>query len=106
MEEHKAVSPEERLDARIELLVKEKELTRLRDAVSAQRRALPWVTIEKGYVFDAPEGRVTLSDLFDFCRTWPDQTEVTIPACTSSKKTPANRLAKPSPPGSTPSPKH
>jgi predicted dithiol-disulfide oxidoreductase (DUF899 family) len=46
-------------------LKKEKELTRLRDAVSAQRRALPWVKIEKEYVFNAPEGGVTLSDLFD-----------------------------------------
>jgi predicted dithiol-disulfide oxidoreductase (DUF899 family) len=38
-------------------LIKEKELTRLHDAISAERRALPWVTIEKEYVFDAPEGR-------------------------------------------------
>jgi predicted dithiol-disulfide oxidoreductase (DUF899 family) len=65
MEQHKVVSPQEWLDARIELLVKEKELTRLRDAIAAQRRALPWVAIEKEYVFDAPEGPVTLSDLFD-----------------------------------------
>jgi predicted dithiol-disulfide oxidoreductase (DUF899 family) len=65
MEQHKVVSPEVWLEARIKLLTKEKELTRLRDAISAQRRALPWVTIEQEYVFDAPEGRVTLSDLFD-----------------------------------------
>jgi predicted dithiol-disulfide oxidoreductase (DUF899 family) len=65
MEQHEVASPKQWLDARIELLVKEKELTRLRDAVSAQRRALPWVAIEKDYVFDAPDGRVTLSDLFD-----------------------------------------
>jgi len=65
MELHKVVSSEEWLDARIELLRKEKEITRLRDAVSAERRALPWVRIEKEYVFDAPEGKVSLADLFD-----------------------------------------
>jgi predicted dithiol-disulfide oxidoreductase (DUF899 family) len=65
MEQHKVVSPDEWLDARVELLRKEKEMTRLRDAISAQRRALPWVRIEKEYVFDAPEGPVSLSDLFD-----------------------------------------
>jgi predicted dithiol-disulfide oxidoreductase (DUF899 family) len=65
MEQHKVVSPEEWLDARIKLLRKEKELTRQRDAISAERRALPWVTIERQYAFDAPEGRVTLSGLFD-----------------------------------------
>jgi len=42
-------------------LRKEKEITRLRDAVSAERRALPWVRIEKEYVFDAPEGKVSLA---------------------------------------------
>jgi predicted dithiol-disulfide oxidoreductase (DUF899 family) len=65
MKEHEVVSPDEWLAARMELLIKEKELMRLRDAISAQRRALPWVRIEKEYVFDAPEGRVRLSDLFD-----------------------------------------
>jgi predicted dithiol-disulfide oxidoreductase (DUF899 family) len=54
MEQHQVVSPDEWLDARVELLRKEKEMTRLRDAISAQRRALPWVRIEKEYVFDAP----------------------------------------------------
>jgi len=58
------VSPAEWLAARIELLAKEKELTRARDALNAARRALPWVRVEKDYVFDAPDGTRTLADLF------------------------------------------
>jgi predicted dithiol-disulfide oxidoreductase (DUF899 family) len=59
------VSPAEWLAARIELLAKEKELTRARDALSAARRALPWVRVEKDYVFDTLDGPRTLADLFD-----------------------------------------
>jgi predicted dithiol-disulfide oxidoreductase (DUF899 family) len=62
---HEIVSRADWLVARKELLKREKELTRLRDQVSAQRRALPWVKIDKEYVFDAPEGKVTLADLFE-----------------------------------------
>lgn len=58
------VSPEEWLAARLELLREEKELTRRRDALAARQRALPWVKIEKPYVFDSPRGPVTLADLF------------------------------------------
>lgn len=65
IESPKIVSREESLETRIELLAKEKALTRQRDALSAERRALPWVRIEKEYVFDGPEGEVTLADLFD-----------------------------------------
>ena len=61
----KVVSREEWLAARVELLKKEKELTRARDAVSAERRALPWVKVEKEYIFEAPEGNKTLADLFN-----------------------------------------
>lgn len=61
----KIVSQEKWLEARIELLAREKTLTRQRDALSAERRGLPWVKIEKEYVFDGPEGKVTLADLFD-----------------------------------------
>ncbi|MBV9878553.1 MAG: thioredoxin family protein [Verrucomicrobia bacterium] len=61
---HTAVSPEELLAARKALLAKEKQLTRLRDQVSAERRELPWAKIEKQYVFDGPNGKETLSDLF------------------------------------------
>lgn len=62
--EHEVVSREVWIEARKALLVKEKELTRRRDALNAERRALPWVKVEKSYVFDAPNGKVTLSDLF------------------------------------------
>jgi predicted dithiol-disulfide oxidoreductase (DUF899 family) len=52
------------LEARKALLAKEKEFTKARDALSATRRALPWVKIETPYSFETPEGRETLSDLF------------------------------------------
>jgi predicted dithiol-disulfide oxidoreductase (DUF899 family) len=58
------VSREQWRGQRMALLAREKELTHLRDQVASERRALPWVRIEKDYVFDAPEGRRTLSDLF------------------------------------------
>jgi predicted dithiol-disulfide oxidoreductase (DUF899 family) len=63
--EHTVVSRDEWLAARKELLLREKELTRLRDELNAERRALPWVRIDKEYVFDGPAGRETLADLFD-----------------------------------------
>jgi predicted dithiol-disulfide oxidoreductase (DUF899 family) len=62
--EHPVVSREEWLEARKVLLIKEKEWTRLRDRLSAERRALPWVRIDKEYVFEGPKGRATLADLF------------------------------------------
>src|ERR1700738_5452392 len=65
IEKHAVVSRETWLAARTALLAKEKESPRLRDTLSAERRALPWVKVEKDYVFDAPEGRRTLGDLFD-----------------------------------------
>ncbi|MQY09644.1 DUF899 domain-containing protein [Actinomadura macrotermitis] len=55
---------EEWLAARKELLVKEKELTRARDALNAERRRLPMVRIDKGYVFEGPDGEASLLDLF------------------------------------------
>src|SRR4030095_12357603 len=64
LSEHEIVSPEEWLVARKDLLSNEKQLTRLRDKLAAERRALPWVEIDKEYVFDTPEGKVTLADLF------------------------------------------
>src|SRR6202007_2442695 len=48
-----------------QLLVKEKELTRARDALAAERRRMPWQAVEQDYEFDGPEGRVSLLDLFD-----------------------------------------
>ncbi len=50
--------------ARKELLAAEKEFSRRRDALSAKRRDMPWVKVEKNYVFDSPNGKVSLSDLF------------------------------------------
>jgi len=65
MQQHQIVSRDAWLTARRQLLIREKELTRLRDQLSAERRALPWVKMEKPYVFDGPHGKQTLADLFD-----------------------------------------
>lgn len=62
--QHATVSREAWLDARRDLLTAEKQITHLRDEVARKRRALPWVRIDTGYVFDTPEGPQTLSDLF------------------------------------------
>jgi predicted dithiol-disulfide oxidoreductase (DUF899 family) len=61
---HMIVSQSEWLAARKELLAEEKQLTRQMDAVSAKRRALPWVKIDKDYQFETCKGRVSLADLF------------------------------------------
>jgi predicted dithiol-disulfide oxidoreductase (DUF899 family) len=65
MTAHQVVSRDEWMAARRALLAKEKELTHLNDQLSAARRELPWVRIEKRYVFEGPDGRKTLSDLFE-----------------------------------------
>jgi predicted dithiol-disulfide oxidoreductase (DUF899 family) len=62
---YKVVSEAEWLVARKDLLTREKELTRLRDEVSRHRRELPWVKIETQYVFDGPNGKEILADLFN-----------------------------------------
>ena len=62
---HKIVSRPSGWFARSDLLRREKKLTRLRDEISRDRRELPWVKVEKEYIFDAPEGKVTLADLSD-----------------------------------------
>ena len=59
------VSEAEWLVARKDLLAREKEFTRLRDDLSRHRRALPWVKVEKEYLFESPGGEQTLTDLFD-----------------------------------------
>jgi predicted dithiol-disulfide oxidoreductase (DUF899 family) len=64
MEEHEVVSGAAWESARRELLAKEKEFMRARDALSEARRALPWERVEKRYVFDGPNGEEALSDLF------------------------------------------
>jgi predicted dithiol-disulfide oxidoreductase (DUF899 family) len=58
------VSEPEWEKARLELLVKEKEVTRAQDALAAERRRMPWLAVEKEYAFDGPEGTVSLVDLF------------------------------------------
>jgi predicted dithiol-disulfide oxidoreductase (DUF899 family) len=64
MPTHEIATRETWLDARKALLAEEKALTRANDALAAKRRALPWVKVEKDYVFDGPDGRVTLAELF------------------------------------------
>lgn len=65
IENPKVVSPLEWLAARKELLEKEKAFTRQSDALAAERRNLPWVKVQKEYVFDTPGGKKTLADLFE-----------------------------------------
>jgi predicted dithiol-disulfide oxidoreductase (DUF899 family) len=65
IENHRVVSREDWITERKTLLAHEKELTRLRDQMARERRALPWVRIDKDYAFDTPEGRRQLADLFD-----------------------------------------
>ncbi len=64
MHRNHVVSREDWLAARRVLLSREKEMGRLRDAIAAERMALPWVLVEKEYVFDGPEGPCSLADLF------------------------------------------
>ena len=64
MKNHAVVSRTEWLAARAAHLTKEKEFTRLRDQLSQQRRELPWVKVDKEYVFDGPKGQETLAELF------------------------------------------
>ncbi len=65
MQKHKVVSREDWIAERKKHLKKEKEFTRLRDQLSKERRGLPWVKVEKEYVFDGPNGKETLADLFE-----------------------------------------
>ena len=62
---HPVVSREQWLAARLDLLKQEKELTRLRDKHRRLRQELPWVKVEKDYIFDTPQGKRSLADLFD-----------------------------------------
>ena len=84
------VTREEWLEARKQFLAREKQATRERDALNAERRRLPMVAVEKGYLFDGPEGRVTLAGLFGDSRQLivqhvmfgPDW-DAACPGCTS-----------------------
>ncbi len=64
MQAHKTVSREEWLEARRALLAKEKEVLKAKDALRRETRELPWVKVDKEYVFEGPDGKETLSDLF------------------------------------------
>jgi predicted dithiol-disulfide oxidoreductase (DUF899 family) len=62
---HPVVTTDRWLAERRKLLAREKELTRLQDQIARERRALPWVPMDDAYLFDAPEGRRTLAQLFE-----------------------------------------
>src|SRR4051794_37137450 len=59
------ISPEAWEVARQQMLVKEKAMTRARDALAAERRRMPWMAVGKAYAFEGPNGKVTLPDLFE-----------------------------------------
>jgi predicted dithiol-disulfide oxidoreductase (DUF899 family) len=63
--DHSVVPREQWLGARLALLAKEKEFTQLREQLSQERRALPWVRVDKAYVFDTPGGKQMFPELFD-----------------------------------------
>jgi predicted dithiol-disulfide oxidoreductase (DUF899 family) len=65
LENHKIVSQSEWMKARKDLLIKEKEFTILRDQFNQKRRDLPWVQVDKEYIFDGPNGKQNLLELFD-----------------------------------------
>lgn len=65
LKNHKIVSEEEWIKARKQFLIKEKEFTHLRDQLSQQLRDLPWKAVDKEYIFEGPNGKQTLSELFD-----------------------------------------
>jgi predicted dithiol-disulfide oxidoreductase (DUF899 family) len=64
IDNHPVVAHEAWVEARKRFLAKEKQFTRLRDELSAERRDLPWERVEKDYIFEGPDGRETLADLF------------------------------------------
>ena len=95
------VSHDEWLAARAELLIKEKEATRARDKLNAERRRLPMVKIEKEYLFESPDGKVSLLDLFNgrrqlviyhfmFDPSWDDG----CPSCTNLVDNLPSRLTR------------
>lgn len=67
MTRHKVVSRSEWLAARAQHLAREKEFTRLRDQLSAERRELPWLRVDTDYVFEGPAGPCAFGDIFDGC---------------------------------------
>ena len=84
------VSSEEWEAARQELLVKEKALTRARDALAAERRRMPWLAVDKKYEFEGPKGTASLLDLFDGRRQLIVYARSSNPACTGGRSTRAS----------------
>lgn len=87
-ERHRIVPHKQWIDARKQLLREERAFTRLRDRLSARRRALPWERVDKEYVFDGPDGKETLQELFDGRRQlvvyhfmFPPEWEAGCPSC-------------------------
>jgi predicted dithiol-disulfide oxidoreductase (DUF899 family) len=62
---HRTGTRDQWREERMALLAREKELTRLSDEIARERQALPWVEVSEEYVFDTPDGRRTLAELFD-----------------------------------------
>src|SRR5215475_583911 len=91
MTEHRIATQEQWDAERAELLKQEKELTRRSDELASKRRELPWVKVEKEYVFDTEDGRKTLAELFDGrsqllaynIMFGPDYENGACPGCTS-----------------------
>jgi predicted dithiol-disulfide oxidoreductase (DUF899 family)/DNA-binding transcriptional ArsR family regulator len=65
IENHQVVSHDAWIEAREQLLLKEKAMTHARDALAAERRRMPWVAVKKAYRFDGPKGKASLLDLFE-----------------------------------------
>ena len=84
------VSPQEWAAAREQLLVKEKAVTRARDALAAERRRMPWMAVEKAYEFDGPNGKASLLDLFDGRRQLIVSAHSSSPACRAGRSMPAS----------------
>jgi Bacterial protein of unknown function (DUF899) len=81
------VSPGEWNAARERLLAKEKELTRARDALAAERRRMPWMAVEKEYLFEGPSGPASLADLFEGRR------QLIVSGPSSNRRSPRTRKA-------------
>jgi hypothetical protein len=81
------VTPEEWEAARQQLLVKEKQVTRARDALAAERRRMPWLAVEKEYAFGGPEGKASLLDLFEAAVSSSSTALSSSPACTDGPAT-------------------
>ena len=87
-DEPRIVSPPAWETARLQLLVKEKALTRARDALAAERRRMPWVAVEKTYEFDGPQGKVSLLDP-RAVGSWSSIAPSSSLACSAGPSTPA-----------------